>query len=159
MRPFFETFSIAALAWEICRLHEALTGGPSEARQPWSMVCKDVHDHARATVDMFLDDPTKRPEDWHELNVQALAKEGWKWGFVFDAEAKEDPLLTDWDALPQSVRNTLMMFWHSALAIGMEAGYISEEQAQKMEELHGEDQAAREIEELAQSIVTEGEAE
>lgn len=156
MSPLLETISIAALAWEICRLHEALVGGPDEARQPWDLINATTRGHARASVELFLSDPTKMPEDWHKMNVEACLEAGWKWGYFFHDEAKEDPLLTEWEALPQSVRNIQTMFWHSAMAIAMETGHISLEDIQRMNELHGEEQATREVHELAQAIITEG---
>ena len=159
MSPLLEVISIAALAWEICRLHEALSGGPDEARQPWDLINVETRGHARAAVELFLSDPAKMPEDWHKMNVEACLEAGWKWGYFFNAEAKEDPLLTDWEALPQSVRNIQTMFWHVAIAIAMETGYIAPEDIERMNELHGEEQATREVQELAHALITEGSGE
>lgn len=153
MNPLLSFSVIASIAWETCRLFEFLMGGPNEARYPWALINNETKEHSANMVKLFFGDPTKRIEDWHESNVQMCLEGGWKWGYIYDLEKKEDPLLTDWEALPKSVRDTQMMFWHTAIALGMETGYISIEDVEAMEALHGEEQATRETFEMAQAIV------
>jgi len=117
-------YHIAAIAWEIGRMFEFTLAGAEEARPTWEDAQPWERDQMLKWTKEVLLRPDVLPDEWHEIQVEEDKKAGWVFGYVMDAEKKEDPLMAEWDELPPHVQNMKYVVWGTIIAVASKSNML-----------------------------------
>lgn len=93
---------IAKVCHEVNRAYCQALGDDSQPS--WDSAPEWQQSSALNGVQMHLDNPNATPENSHESWLAQKAAEGWKWGPIKDAEAKEHPCFCLYAELPAEQR-------------------------------------------------------
>ncbi len=93
---------IAKVCHEVNRAYCQALGDDSQPS--WDSAPEWQQSSALNGVQMHLDNPNATPENSHESWLAQKAAEGWKWGPIKDAEAKEHPCFCPYAELPAEQR-------------------------------------------------------
>jgi len=93
---------IAKVCHEVNRAYCQALGDDSQPS--WDSAPEWQQSSALNGVQMHLDNPNATPENSHESWLAQKAAEGWKWGPIKDAEAKEHPCFCPYGELPVEQR-------------------------------------------------------
>lgn len=83
---------------ETLRTYRIATG--DRVLPSWDETTEENRDTGREFVQVVVDDPSISPETHHERWVAWRFYRGWRWGEVYDAEAKVNPSMCPFRDLP-----------------------------------------------------------
>lgn len=115
-----EISHIAMMCHEVNRVYCQSIGDDSQ--QSWDKAAGWQRDSAIRGVRFALDNPSAPASAQHDAWLSDKVADGWKWGPVKDADAKQHPCMVDYAALPveQRIKDHLFKGVVRAFATAME---------------------------------------